>query len=359
VIADAAYKRAMTTYTLTNAADEFPETDTGPLTFGDRIEALAGDDTILIFTSGITTMAGDGDDKILVQLEAFASFESFFSGGDGADMIEVRGRNHLVNGDDGDDILTLIGRDSVLNGGNGNDRLWDNAMPMNGYKAEFNGGAGNDILIGNGGASTFAGGSDNDTYLVYGNEILSERASGGIDTVRSGRDSHTLASHFERLVLIGNATTGTGNGVDNLLTGNAGDNTLSGMSGADRLIGQAGRDRLTGGSGRDTFDFNSAKDSGVTYITRDVITDFLHGYDKIDVRSIDASDSLASNNAFRFLGSKAFSGDGAELRAVQYNRAGTTSDLTIISGDITGDGRSDFQIGLTGLKTLTASDFIL
>jgi hypothetical protein len=35
------------------------------------------------------------------------------------------------------------------------------------------------------------------------------------------------------------------------------------------------------------------------------------------------------------------------------------SDKTIIAGDINGDGVADFQIELTGLKTLTAADFVL
>ena len=42
-----------------------------------------------------------------------------------------------------------------------------------------------------------------------------------------------------------------------------------------------------------------------------------------------------------------------------YNPAGTANDKTIIYGDINGDARADFQIELTGLKTLTVSDFIL
>jgi hypothetical protein len=37
----------------------------------------------------------------------------------------------------------------------------------------------------------------------------------------------------------------------------------------------------------------------------------------------------------------------------------TGNDKTIIYGDISGDGLADFQIELTGLKTLTVSDFIL
>ena len=42
-----------------------------------------------------------------------------------------------------------------------------------------------------------------------------------------------------------------------------------------------------------------------------------------------------------------------------YNPAGTANDKTIVYGDVNGDGRADFQIELTGLKALAASDFVL
>ncbi len=41
------------------------------------------------------------------------------------------------------------------------------------------------------------------------------------------------------------------------------------------------------------------------------------------------------------------------------NPAGTANDKTIIEGDVTGDGRADFQIELKGLIGLTAADFLL
>ena len=42
-----------------------------------------------------------------------------------------------------------------------------------------------------------------------------------------------------------------------------------------------------------------------------------------------------------------------------YDPVGTANEKTIIYGDINGDARADFQIELTGLKTITVSDFIL
>ena len=38
---------------------------------------------------------------------------------------------------------------------------------------------------------------------------------------------------------------------------------------------------------------------------------------------------------------------------------GSVNDRTIIEGDTNGNRVADFQIQLTGLKTLTAGDFIL
>jgi Ca2+-binding RTX toxin-like protein len=55
------------------------------------------------------------------------------------------------------------------------------------------------------------------------------------------------------LTLAGDATTGTGNLLDNLLTGNELDNTLSGLGGADTLIGAGGGDTLVGGRGDDWY----------------------------------------------------------------------------------------------------------
>jgi hypothetical protein len=75
----------------------------------------------------------------------------------------------------------------------------------------------------------------------------------------------------------------------------------------------------------------------------------------------DARTTVGGNQAFAFLANKdaAFTGNAGELRWFQQNVSGTASDKTIIEGDINGDGTRDFQIQLTGLKTLTSADFFL
>ena len=150
-----------------------------------------------------------------------------------------------------------------------------------------------------------------------------------------------------------------GNGANNALSGLGGNDTLNGGGGNDVLTGGAGKDTLTGGVGADDFDFNSVAEIGKGE-TRDIITDFAHLSDDIDLSTIDANGS-APGNTFSFLAAQgaAFTGVAGQLRWLQDNQPGTANDKTIVEGDINGNGLADFQIQLTGLKTLTASDFIL
>jgi serralysin len=170
-----------------------------------------------------------------------------------------------------------------------------------------------------------------------------------------------------------------GNAVSNRLSGNAGNDTINGYEGSDLLwgglgtdalnggtendilTGGLGRDYMTGGLGLDDFDFNFASETGKTAATRDVIKDFTHLQDDVDLFNIDANSRIAGNQAFKFLAVKgaAFTGVAGQLHWLQINPVGTTGDKTIIEGDVNGDKIADFQIELTSLKTLTAADFNL
>jgi hypothetical protein len=100
-------------------------------------------------------------------------------------------------------------------------------------------------------------------------------------------------------------------------------------------------------------------ETGTNANTRDKIADFVHGQDKIDLSTIDANGALADNDAFTFIGVAGFSQDEGQLRYVQVNNANNALDETVIEADIDGNGIADFQIALTGLVGLTASDFVL
>ena len=168
----------------------------------------------------------------------------------------------------------------------------------------------------------------------------------------------------------------TGNAVDNVLVGNRGANSLAGLDGNDKLLGGAGGDKLQGGNGvdtlvggagrdqliggahRDIFDFNTLAESGTTSATRDLIRDFSHGLDDIDLSTLDAI-AGGGNNAFKFIGHSAFSQVAGQLHFVLFNAPGSSLDHTIVEADVNGDARADFQIDLSGLIGFTATDFIL
>jgi Ca2+-binding RTX toxin-like protein len=136
-------------------------------------------------------------------------------------------------------------------------------------------------------------------------------------------------------------------GKDTIIGSSMGD-VLSGYAGNDLLLGRGGKDALSGGTGRDTFRFDSTQDSRAS--ARDTITDFKHGQDKIDLRKIDADqDGTAGNQSFKFIGSRAFSGQDGELRF-----SGGT-----VYGDVNGDGAADFAIKVSGVRTMYTSDFLL
>jgi Ca2+-binding RTX toxin-like protein len=147
------------------------------------------------------------------------------------------------------------------------------------------------------------------------------------------------------------------------LSGGAGNDKLSSAGGNDYLYGGSGNDKLTGGlgaddlwggSGADTFIFKSIKETTVSGAGHDTIFDFsTKQKDKIDPSGIDANTAKGGNQAFSFIGTKAFGGKAGELR---YEKA--KSD-TYIHGDVNGDKVADFTIHFDDRVSLSKSYFIL
>ncbi|MCJ8057308.1 hypothetical protein GB928_028905 [Shinella curvata] len=286
--------------------------------------------------------------------------DNYVWGGIGDDEISGGTRINRLYGEDGNDTLRGSGSDDQLYGGAGNDTLFasDNG-------AYLDGGAGSDWMVGGAGADTFIVGSSKDqvedTWVrQFDNE------DNPIDTVRAGV-SFTLANSALIEVLETTKLTGTkainltGNNVAQTIRGNAGANTLDGKSGNDTLRGEAGNDRLVGGSGadklyggagKDVFVFTSPKDS--TASRMDMVYDFSHKErDRIDVSTIDARDATSKNDAFTFIGEKAFSEKAGELR--YFHKSGDT----FVYGDMDGDGKADFALRLDKTIDLVKGDFIL
>lgn len=220
----------------------------------------------------------------------------------------------------------------------------------------INGSRYSDYINGYTGADTMRGGDGDDTFIVdnVGDRVI-ERSYEGVDLVRASVSFSLGGQYIENLTLTGTrATDGTGNTGDNVLVGNNAANTLKGGAGDDTLIGARGRDALSGGTGEDTFVFRSIRDSLVGADHRDQITDFKPGADLIDLHLIQAVSGGGPDQPFTFIGDRAFTGEAGQLHAI---RSGSG---TIVEGDVTGDGKADFQIGLRSVvDALHASDFIL
>jgi Ca2+-binding RTX toxin-like protein len=134
------------------------------------------------------------------------------------------------------------------------------------------------------------------------------------------------------------------------------------MDGNAHVIGMHQISRC--GADADRFVYNSLADSptgstfnplsGATVSNMDSIRDFSRSQgDRISLSAIDASTTIAGDQAFTFIGTAAFSNVAGQLRYGQVN--GTT----IVSGDVNGDGIADFAIELNGLVNLQSGDFIL
>jgi Ca2+-binding RTX toxin-like protein len=181
-----------------------------------------------------------------------------------------------INGTAGDDTLIGTPGNDTINGLGGNDSI------RGGEGADsMNGGDGNDTLDGynhrtfdiDSDVETLVGGLGNDIFMVdNAGDVVSD--TGGIDTVRAGNISWTLASGFENLILDNdeNILTGIGNELNNVigeldhgwmmqLEGRGGNDTIFGGFQNDTLLGGDGNDLLNGGQDVDTLDGGAGNDT--------------------------------------------------------------------------------------------------
>ncbi len=351
-------------------------------TGADKLIGGGGNDTYIVDNAGdvVTEGVNGGTDEVRTTLSLYgltANVENLTFTGSGA---FTGGGNALAN---------------VITGGAGVNRLYGNEG-----NDTLIGGASNDQLDGGAGADLMTGGAGDDSYYVDNpGDVIVEKAGGGTDSVFATA-SYTLGANVEHLRLMGTgAIDGTGNDLANNLVGNAAANRLSGAggndlimagdgddrldggsgddtlmgeggndyilggtgndllnggAGNDTLVGGAGADSLTGGAGADRFVFGPG-DLAVSATLSDKILDFSRADgDKIDLTGYDANTATAARDAFRFIGTGAFTRHAGELRI------DTSGYYAVVSGDLNGDGVADFALNVSkGSGALITSDFIL
>ena len=255
-----------------------------------------------------------------------------------------------ARGGTGDDAILGNAAANHLGGGAGNDVL--------------NGGGGDDVLVGGAGGDALIGGDGLDwaSYAAAAVGIrldLNGKVAGTGDATGdtfAGIEGVIGSALSDRIWGDGQANSILGGSHSDRLYGRAGDDTLNGGGGADALYGNAGADILTGGSAdlRDRYIYFTAADSGVGAGARDVITDFLSGTDRIEIRRLDADTSQSGKQGFSFIADAPFSAPG-QLRFEQIS----DDAQTVVQADFDGDGVADFEIALSGLMSLAENDFLI
>ena len=317
-----------------------------------------GDDIYVVDNAGdkISEKAGEGLDVVTasVTYELSANVENLY----------LHSAREPVNGFGNALANVIVGNtfSNVLDGGAGDDTLWGAAGDD-----ILLGGEGNDILRGDAGADRMYGGDGSDKYYVDNPlDRIIETIGDGFDRVsaaisfvlNAGTEVESLVTiktaGLNAINLTGNefAQTITGNAGTNILSGQGGNDTLRGGDGIDKLIGGLGADRLYGDAGTDIFVFDSYEST--TTKARDVIYDFSRAAgEKIDLSALDANRNVAGNQAFTFIGDKAFSSKAGELRYIH------AKGDTYIYADGNGDRIIDFSIRLDATVDLVKGDFIL
>lgn len=313
---------------------------------------------------GLISGQGNGSGNAV---QSFTGADNVLNRGTLSGDVSLFGQNDLVDNLGG--VIT-----GTIRFGSGDDELIGGDQ-----REKASGGSGADVMDFGGGRDFFIAGNDEEASSDNGDDL---DGGDGIDTYDARQIGSAvfvslteqrafgsaigtdLVVNFENVFgsLVGDTL--TGDALRNILRGGAGNDILTGLNGDDRLFGDAGVDTITGGSGRDVmtggtgpdvFDFNATSETAATDAGRDIITDFTVGSDDIDLSTIDADAILAGNQAFTFIGAAAFSNVAGQLRFATSASTG----VTVVTGDVDGNGTSDFQIALFGNLVLTAADFVL
>jgi Ca2+-binding RTX toxin-like protein len=296
-------------------------------------------------------------------------------GGGGKDTLNGGTGADVMKGGEGDDIYYVDNaNDSVLEsnpntrvGGvdtvysyleNGTVTLGDNVENARIFATGASNITGNgldNLIYAGSGVNIIDGGAGIDT-LSY--TYATPKSPGGVTltlsetaaTTASGLSRADVVSGIENLIGSNYADKLTGSSGNNFLDGGRGNDQLFGGDGDDTLVGGMGKDLLTGGAGADVFKFSALQDLGVVSSARDVITDFVHGIDKIDLSMLDANTATSADNPFTaFVASTAAFTAAGQLKFSEG----------VLYGNTDGDSAAEFAIQLVGVSTIDTNDLIL
>ncbi len=329
------------TFVVDNAGDTVVEatsagTDTVNSSIDFSLAALSNVENVTLIGSGNINATGNTAANALVG----NSGANNLSGGDGDDFLQGGTGADTLSGGIGNDTANYAGSSAavtvslVAGTGLGGDADGDTLSGIENLTGSANedvltGDAAANILDGGAGKDSLAGGTGNDTYLVDNvDDVITENASEGTDTVVSTAATYTLAANVDNLTLGGAGNiNGTGNDDANILTGNAGNN---------RLDAKGGVDSMAGGLGDDTYVVDNAGDV--------VVEGASAGTDTVESSITYSIASLANLENVTLTGT------------ASINATGNTTANTLIGNDgsntLNGGAGNDILIGGNGGDTL-------
>ncbi len=327
------------------------------------LNSFVSDETAIIGTNGINTIAGLAGNDIMLGLA-------------GNDILTASAGNDTVDGGIGNDTYSLSATtaSAVVNlTTNTSSSAQTGVDTLIGIETVI-GGAGNDSMTDGAGASNLQGGNGNDVFIVTNDnarDIL--RGSGGVDSIDySALSANLIVNLGGTFDVLGSGTAGNLdniNSIQNIISGSGNDsilgdtlvNSINGGGGNDSINAGGGADRLTGSTGADVFAYALLTDSGVG-AGRDIIADFVSGTDKLDFSAMDADTAtvLPANEAFTFIGTAGFTA-AAQIRYQLIDTdANGSLDSTLVRGNVNASLGADFEVLLQGVTTgILATDIIL
>lgn len=325
-------------------------------------------DVVLKAQGAVNVTTAGGDDRI-TGIGAFANLIStgagadLIAGGDGADTIDAGAGNDTLSGGPGADSLT---------GGTGTDLFLYDLPNDPGPNDQQGAGLVRDTItdfqshadriridFGDQGAPLFVmvdGVADgnfslgNMHYDAGTHQLIVQGYGTGSDPdlVINSAGAIDIATDIDVVLKIGRNDTAitvtTLGGDDNIglsefflfgdtVDAGAGADTVDGGGGNDVINGGKGADQLSGGTGIDTFTYSLANDSQTAGQTRDTITDFLTGQDRLRIdfgtqsggfTVVDGTNDGVAGNVHYDSASRTF--------VIQGSSAGADSDIVINSG---------------------------
>jgi Ca2+-binding RTX toxin-like protein len=320
----------------------------------DYVLGLGGDDVITGNAGNDTVDGGTGNDTFMATVN---DGNDAYIGGTGTDTYN----------------LSLTTADTTVNLTTGvASSLQTGADTLSGIEDVF-AGAGNDIITDGAGINRLEGNNGNDTFVLSADNARDEvRGGAGSDTLNYSAFVTGLSVALDGNNAVNVTGTGTNGNTDTIraienFIGGAGNdivvgdnlaNTLNGGAGNDNITGGQGLDRLTGGLGADRFIYTNTNETGVGAASRDVITDFLSGIDKLDFSGIDANTGPGGNQAFSSLVQTTAAFTAAAQLHYHYEGVGV-NEITVIQGNVNNNMAVDFEVALLGHVTFAATDVIM